>query len=169
MSFGVILPYVDSLYSQDHSRHHTSSDELLLPLPPQQTTAQPTALKTNPQFDPSNFVSVPKIPQRLRPNLPSSPRVLSDLGDGNLYEATYSGVAVYELQLGGHSVMRRKDDSWINVTHILKVAGVEKGRRTKILEREVHGEPHEKIQGGFGKYQGTWYTLLMKDPFKQRN
>lgn len=63
------------------------------------------------------------------------------------------------MNIGGHSVMRRRDDGWINATHILKVAGVEKGRRTKILEREVHHEPHEKIQGGFGKYQGTWVPL----------
>lgn len=52
-----------------------------------------------------------------------------------------------------------REDSWINATHILKIAGVEKGRRTKVLEKEVHHEPHEKIQGGFGKYQGTWVPL----------
>ncbi|KAI8908536.1 transcription regulator HTH, apses-type DNA-binding domain-containing protein [Gorgonomyces haynaldii] len=72
---------------------------------------------------------------------------------------TYSGIDVWEMVLGPHSVMRRRSDGWINATHILKVAGVEKGKRTKILEREVHHEPHEKIQGGFGKYQGTWVPV----------
>jgi hypothetical protein len=36
------------------------------------------------------------------------------------------------------------------------VAGIEKGRRTRILEREVLIGEHEKVQGGYGKYQGTW-------------
>jgi hypothetical protein len=78
----------------------------------------------------------------------------------NLYEAMYSNIAVYELDINDVSVMRRKSDSWINGTHILKAAQIDKGRRTKILEKEVHGEPHEKIQGGFGRYQGTWYVSL---------
>ncbi|KAJ3037446.1 transcriptional regulator swi6 [Rhizophlyctis rosea] len=76
-----------------------------------------------------------------------------------LYEATYSNVSVYELNVNGVGVMRRQNDSWINATHILKVAGIEKGRRTKILEREIHNGEHEKIQGGYGKYQGTWIPL----------
>lgn len=40
------------------------------------------------------------------------------------------------------------------------IAGIEKGRRTKILEKELLHEKHEKIQGGYGKYQGTWYSLF---------
>ena len=73
-----------------------------------------------------------------------------------LYEATYSNVSVFELSVNGVGVMRRQSDSWINATHVLKVAGIEKGKRTKILEREIHHGEHEKIQGGYGKYQGTW-------------
>lgn len=77
------------------------------------------------------------------------------LKDG-LVQATYSNIIVFELLVNGVGVMRRQGDGWINATHILKVAGVEKGRRTKILEREMKDAPHEKIQGGYGKYQGTW-------------
>ncbi|KAF7727338.1 transcriptional regulator swi6 [Apophysomyces ossiformis] len=44
----------------------------------------------------------------------------------------------------------------MNATQILKVAGIEKGKRTKILEKEVLTGEHEKVQGGYGKYQGTW-------------
>ena len=51
--------------------------------------------------------------------------------------------------------MRRRSDSWINATHILKVAGHDKPTRTRILEREVQKGVHEKVQGGYGKYQGT--------------
>ncbi|KAI8899939.1 transcription regulator HTH, apses-type DNA-binding domain-containing protein [Globomyces pollinis-pini] len=87
--------------------------------------------------------------------MPKSLSILSPPGV-SLFEATYSGVDVYELIVNGHSLMRRRDDSWVNATHILKIANVEKGRRTKILEREVHHEQHEKVQGGYGKYQGTW-------------
>ncbi|KAG5462513.1 MAG: hypothetical protein BJ554DRAFT_4819 [Olpidium bornovanus] len=73
-----------------------------------------------------------------------------------IYAATYSGVPVYEMMSRGIAVMRRKSDSYLNATQILKVAGIEKGRRTKILEKEVLQGEHEKVQGGYGKYQGTW-------------
>ncbi|KAG0029804.1 transcriptional regulator swi6 [Podila clonocystis] len=74
----------------------------------------------------------------------------------NIYTAVYSGIPVYEMMCRGIAVMRRRDDSWLNATQILKVAGIEKGKRTKILEREVLPGEHEKVQGGYGKYQGTW-------------
>jgi len=60
------------------------------------------------------------------------------------------------MEIHGVAVMRRRCDSWLNATQILKVAGVEKGKRTKILEKEILTGHHEKIQGGYGKYQGTW-------------
>ena len=52
--------------------------------------------------------------------------------------------------------MRRRSDSWINATHILKVVGLDKPQRTKVLERDVQKGTHEKVQGGYGKYQGEW-------------
>lgn len=55
--------------------------------------------------------------------------------------------------------MRRRGDSYVNATQILKVAGVDKGRRTKILEKEILPGKHEIVQGGYGKYQGTWIPL----------
>jgi transcription factor MBP1 len=64
---------------------------------------------------------------------------------------------VYEYQFGNElkeHVMRRRHDDWINATHILKAAGFDKPARTRILEREVQKELHEKVQGGYGKYQG---------------
>jgi len=54
--------------------------------------------------------------------------------------------------------MRRRTDGWLNATQILKVAGVEKGKRTKVLEKEILTGEHEKVQGGYGKYQGTWIS-----------
>ncbi|KAK1981505.1 hypothetical protein LZ30DRAFT_689122 [Colletotrichum cereale] len=73
-----------------------------------------------------------------------------------IYSAVYSGVDVYEMEVNGVAVMRRRQDSWLNATQILKVAGVDKGKRTKILEKEIQTGEHEKVQGGYGKYQGTW-------------
>jgi hypothetical protein len=73
-----------------------------------------------------------------------------------IYTATYSGVPVYEMIVLNVPVMRRVHDSYMNATQILKVAGVSKPKRTKILEREVSLGDYEKIQGGYGKYQGTW-------------
>lgn len=51
--------------------------------------------------------------------------------------------------------MRRKSDAWLNATQILKVAGFDKPQRTRVLEREVQKGTHEKVQGGYGKYQGA--------------
>ena len=76
--------------------------------------------------------------------------------DNKIYSATYSGVQVYETVVQDVVVMRRRNDSYMNATQILKVAGIEKGKRTKILEREVLTGEHEKVQGGYGKFQGTW-------------
>ena len=50
--------------------------------------------------------------------------------------------------------MRRREDGWLNATQILKVAGFDKPQRTRVLEREVQKGIHEKVQGGYGKYQG---------------
>lgn len=58
------------------------------------------------------------------------------------------------------AVMRRRSDSWLNATQILKVAGFDKPQRTRILEREVQKGEHEKVQGGYGKYQGEFIYFV---------
>ncbi|KAJ3117231.1 transcriptional regulator swi6 [Phlyctochytrium bullatum] len=75
---------------------------------------------------------------------------------GLVYGAIYSGIPVYEMMCRNIAMMRRRSDSYLNATQILKAAGIEKGRRTKILDKEIVTGLHEKIQGGYGKYQGTW-------------
>lgn len=62
------------------------------------------------------------------------------------------------MVVNGISVMRRKIDASLNATQILKVAGVDKSKRTRVLEREILTGEHEKVQGGYGKYQGTWIS-----------
>ena len=62
------------------------------------------------------------------------------------------------MEVDGLAVMRRRGDSWMNATQILKLAGIDKGKRTKVLEKEILSGEHEKIQGGYGKYQGTWIS-----------
>lgn len=74
-------------------------------------------------------------------------------------QAVYSNVSVYEMEVNGIAVMKRRSDSWLNATQILKVAGVVKARRTKTLEKEIAAGEHEKVQGGYGKYQGTWVNF----------
>jgi len=81
------------------------------------------------------------------PNVQNNPHV---------YMAVYSTVPVYEMMVRGIGVMRRRSDSFMNATQILKVAGLDKSKRTRILEREIIQGEHEKIQGGYGRYQGTW-------------
>lgn len=75
-------------------------------------------------------------------------------------QASYSNIPVVEMTVGEVAAMKRQSDNCLNATQILKVAGIDKGRRTKILEKEIITGPHEKVQGGYGKYQGTWYVLL---------
>ena len=102
-------------------------------------------------------------------------------GNNDIYAATYSSVRkesersltspnallqvpVYEFNIGSNHVMRRRCDDYINATHILKVADYDKPARTRILEREVQKGQHEKIQGGYGKYQGLTRSLrLLQD------
>ncbi|KAF2740234.1 apses-domain-containing protein [Polyplosphaeria fusca] len=110
------------------------------------------------------------------------------LPDGKIYSATYSNVSpahpserlpqweltsrqvpVYEANVAGNHVMRRRADDWINATHILKVADFDKPARTRILEREVQKGIHEKVQGGYGKYQGTWIPLVDGRALAERN
>jgi hypothetical protein len=78
-------------------------------------------------------------------------------------------VPVYECNVNGNHVMRRRADDWINATHILKVAEYDKPARTRILEREVQKGVHEKVQGGYGKYQGTWIPLEEGRHLAERN
>lgn len=76
--------------------------------------------------------------------------------------ATYAGVDVYECYCRGKEssiVMRRLSDDWINITQVFKVASFTKTQRTKILEKESSEMKHEKIQGGYGRFQGTWIPL----------
>ncbi|TDZ54975.1 Cell division cycle-related protein res2/pct1 [Colletotrichum trifolii] len=95
-----------------------------------------------------------------------------DLLFGELFRTRADKIPVYEFQFGDdlkEHVMRRRQDDWINATHILKAAGFDKPARTRILEREVQKEKHEKIQGGYGKYQGTWIPLEKGVALAQRN
>lgn len=78
-----------------------------------------------------------------------------------IYSATYSNVPVFEFVTSEGPIMRRKGDSWINATHILKIAKLPKAKRTRILEKDVQTGVHEKVQGGYGKYQGTYVPLKL--------
>ncbi|KAJ1982979.1 transcriptional regulator swi6 [Dimargaris verticillata] len=73
-----------------------------------------------------------------------------------VHEAVYSGIPVYEQIANSVAVMRRQSDSFLNATQILKVADIPKTKRLKIIEVELLSGVHEKVQGGYGKYQGTW-------------
>ncbi|KAJ5917919.1 apses transcription factor [Penicillium verhagenii] len=87
----------------------------------------------------------------------------------SIYSATYSQIPVYEFKLDGESIMRRRHDDWVNATHVLKAAGFDKPARTRILEREIQKGEHEKVQGGYGKYQGTWIPLQEARLLAERN
>lgn len=83
------------------------------------------------------------------------------MSEQQIYSAIYSNVPVFEFVTNEGPIMRRKKDSWINATHILKIAKFPKAKRTRILEKDVQTGVHEKVQGGYGKYQGTYVPLSL--------
>lgn len=66
---------------------------------------------------------------------------------------------MYECQVNELPIMRRCKDDWVNATQILKLCNFPKAKRTKILEKGVQQGQHEKVQGGYGRFQGTWIPL----------
>lgn len=76
--------------------------------------------------------------------------------------ATYAETDVYECYIRGYEsriVMRRTLDDWVNITQVFKIAQFSKTQRTKVLEKESNDMRHEKVQGGYGRFQGTWIPL----------
>ncbi|SMN20595.1 similar to Saccharomyces cerevisiae YER111C SWI4 DNA binding component of the SBF complex (Swi4p-Swi6p) [Maudiozyma saulgeensis] len=76
--------------------------------------------------------------------------------------ATYAETDVFECYIRGiesHIVMRKVKDDWINLTQMFKIGNFSKNQRTKILEKESSKIQHEKVQGGYGRFQGTWVPL----------
>ncbi|KAG8526568.1 uncharacterized protein KY384_008769 [Bacidia gigantensis] len=128
------------------------------------TPTPPTSRQQHVPYPPSSFGvlngSHGSLPNP-RPSPSSKPPGQRQYNPGykpQIYTAVYSGVSVYEMEIDGLAVMRRRNDSWMNATQILKLAGIDKGKRTKVLEKEILNGEHEKVQGGYGKYQGTWIS-----------
>ncbi|SSD62115.1 uncharacterized protein SCODWIG_03877 [Saccharomycodes ludwigii] len=103
-------------------------------------------------------------PSRPLPPINTNSNIMNEnIENTQIYSAKYSGVEVFELLHSTGSIMKRKADNWVNATHILKAANFPKAKRTRILEKEVINDIHEKVQGGFGKYQGTWIPLHLAE------
>ena len=79
------------------------------------------------------------------------------MSDSQIYSATYSNVPVFEFVTLEGPIMRRKKDSWINATHILKIAKFPKAKRTRILEKMFKLEFTKRFRGT--EYQGTYVPL----------
>ncbi|KUI61590.1 Start control protein cdc10 [Cytospora mali] len=135
--------------SFDHSNTFASMSQ---PQPQPQFSSQHS-------FSMSQPSSQPGRPTGYHQFANSQPSNMEDEDLPQIYSSVYSGVEVYEMEVNGVAVMRRRDDSCLNATQILKVAGLDKGKRTKILEKEIQTGEHEKVQGGYGKYQGTWISF----------
>ena len=65
--------------------------------------------------------------------------------------------------------MRRVSDNYFNVTQILKLAEYPKTKRSAIVANEVSNWVHEKVQGGYGKYQGCWISMDLARVLAQRH
>ncbi|GMG37757.1 unnamed protein product [Ambrosiozyma monospora] len=89
-------------------------------------------------------------------SITSTPTSITTFQVTRVYRATYLNVEVIEMEVNGNPVMRRLKDSYFNATQILKLAGLDRTQRSKLLENEICQGQHEKVQGGSGRYQGTW-------------
>ncbi|KAJ3314061.1 transcriptional regulator swi6 [Boothiomyces sp. JEL0838] len=85
-----------------------------------------------------------------------------------VYSAIYSQTPVYEMTVDGTLMMRRIHDSFCNATQLLKIAGLPKSQRMKILDNESQIGRHQKIRGGYSKFQGTWVSLDSARALAQR-
>ncbi|KAF8927085.1 hypothetical protein BGZ58_010644 [Dissophora ornata] len=134
-----------------------TEEDLMPPPPPISTNSQAAQSLSTKAAAPSSGVNV-KHEGRLVLLAPSTSSSSGGAGSASpqIFKATYSGVPVFEMICKDVAVMRRRSDSYLNATQILKVADFDKPQRTRILEREVQKGEHEKVQGGYGKYQGTW-------------
>jgi hypothetical protein len=97
--------------------------------PQSQSTNAYSSAQTSPIFQPhASSIIMPQSNSQATLNLNGGV-------SSQIYSAVYSGVAVFEMMINDVAVMRRRRDSFMNATQILKVGGIEKGKRTKILEK----------------------------------
>ncbi|KAK7885092.1 transcriptional regulator swi6 [Exophiala xenobiotica] len=146
-------------YAEAHSVHNTPAPTPPPPRPASQHQQQQQMVYNmnggNPMANGGMMAAPNSYAGYAEQNVFPQPNYYVNGNKPQIYTAVYSNVSVFEMEVNGIAVMRRRADSWLNATQILKVAGVDKGKRTKVLEKEITGE-HEKVQGGYGKYQGTW-------------
>lgn len=69
---------------------------------------------------------------------------------------SYSGRSVLQVSWKQVSLMKRKQDSLVNASQILKAAKLKKNKRKEILKKLMKQVPFEKIEEGFFEYQGVW-------------
>lgn len=75
-------------------------------------------------------------------------------------QATYAQTPVWEIFVRNNPIIRRQDDSWVNATQLLRAGGIERPSRTGIMDKFIKSESdYRRVQGGFGKFQGTWVPL----------
>ncbi|KAJ3102827.1 hypothetical protein HDU97_000284 [Phlyctochytrium planicorne] len=128
-----------------------SSASMMHPLP-----ASPTVL-TGPLSSQQDAQPPAKV---VMPNTKADTQLQSEATSTSVSIAVYNGISVYEISCGGVVVMKRKSDSYLNATQILKAAGIaKKEKRTEILDLEMLHGSVEKVQGGHGKYQGLWVSF----------
>ncbi|KAF0444013.1 apses-domain-containing protein [Gigaspora margarita] len=93
--------------------------------------------KTPPSTVPIASPSILGTPSTPTPATPESTASLPRPSIGPIYSAVYSGVPVYEFLVRDVAVMRRRPDSYLNATQILKVAGLEKEQAMAALRRQA--------------------------------
>ncbi|KAL8685606.1 MAG: hypothetical protein Q9218_007655 [Villophora microphyllina] len=150
LSQGVMYPYENGV----------SIASTPTPTPPASRGQHQISSFNTATYPPTNGISIQQAPPK-RYSEPNGLIPQQQYPPGHkpqIYTAVYSSVSVYEMEVNDVAVMRRRSDSWLNATQILKVAGIDKGKRTKVLEKEILSGEHEKVQGGYGKYQGTWIS-----------
>lgn len=166
----------ESIMQLEMGSHHSDNDTLMKPF-----NSEVSIVNMDAEADADGVAR--DIPLHERSSRSSSSSVLNDenidtglkkiseeptMAETNGYDkesqtyieiATYAGVDVYECYTKDKPpclIMRRCADNWLNITQVFKAGSFTKAQRTKILEKEANEIKHEKIQGGYGRFQGTW-------------
>ena len=68
----------------------------------------------------------------------------------------YAGIRVSEIHIGGLAVMKRCSDGNLNLSQILKLAGLDEAARRKMIDKEIMSGHCLRAHGGNAKVQGAW-------------
>jgi hypothetical protein len=146
-----LMPQAQSINASPHQNARTPPPSHASPSHRLSAMAQPNKIYS------ACYSNVPVYEFKVSPGVHIMRRRAGKNDGGTMRQTNPSGPTVVAIS-PIVKLTRCVPDDYINATHILKAAAYDKPARTRILEREVQKGLHEKVQGGYGKYQGAQPT-----------